>query len=271
MRFGLKTNQNGIDWPELLARVRYAEEQGFDGAFIFDHFTSGDPPEDCMEAWSLLAGLAASTERIRLGALVTGVTFRHPAVFAAQAVTVDRISGGRLEIGIGAAWNEAEHRALGLEFPPDRERAERLEEAVQLMRSMMTEEEATFDGRYYSLGGASYRPRPVQYPHPPIWIGAGGDRRTIPIAARHADVWHCFSPLEELPAKVKIFEHHARDAGRDPDSILRAATVELEEPIGAVMQQVDELAALGFGYVVVQWPEAGRGPVDEFARLVMPR
>ena len=271
MRFGVKINQNGLAWPELLARIRYAESLGFAGAFIFDHFRSGDPPEDCMEAWSLLAALAASTEQIRLGALVTGVTFRPPGVLAAQAVTVDRISGGRLELCIGAAWNEEEHRTLGLAFPCDRERAERLEEAVHVIRLVMTKDDARFEGRHYALDGASYRPRPVQQPHPPVWIGAGGDRRTIPIAARRADVWHCFSPLEELPAKVEVFERHAREAGRDPGTILRAANVELNEPIEVVGRKVDELEALGFGYVIAHWFDADHAPLDEFARIVMGR
>jgi F420-dependent oxidoreductase-like protein len=269
VRFGLKANQNGLDWPEILSRVRFAEAAGFEGAFIFDHFQIGDPPESCMESWSLLAALAATTERIRLGALVSGVTFRHPSLLAAQAVTVDQISGGRLDIAMGAAWNAAEHRQLGLDFPNDRERSERLEEAVQVLRLVMTTDEATFDGRYYSLRDLTYRPRPVQQPHPPIWIGAGGERLTIPIAARYADVWHCFSPVAELPAKVALFERHARDAGRDPASIGRAATIELDGPTHAAAESIEQLRALGFGYIVVQWPESGRKRVDEFVDTVM--
>ena len=267
MRYGLKANQNGVAWSELLARVRYAEDAGFEGAFIFDHFRSGDPPEDCMEAWTLLAALAASTSRIRLGALMSGVTFRSPAVLAAQAVTVDQISGGRLDIGIGAAWNRDEHVELGLEFPDDKERCERLEEAVQVIQLMMTTDDARFEGRHHRLNGATYRPRPIQQPHPPIWIGAGGERRTIPIAARRADVWHCFSPIEELPGKVEIFERSAREAGRDPAAILRAATIELNDSLDVAKEHVERLAELGFGYIVIQWPAAGRELVDEFVRL----
>ncbi|MBA3551972.1 MAG: LLM class flavin-dependent oxidoreductase, partial [Actinobacteria bacterium] len=184
MRFGLKVNQHQLDWPELRSRVRYAEELGFDGALIFDHLKAldGDPDGPCMEGWTLLAALAASTERIRLGALVTGVNFRHPSVLAAEAVTVDHVSSGRLELAVGAGSFEQEHRELGIEFPGARERTERLEEAVRLMRLLMTEDDASFDGRHYRLAGATYRPRPVQRPHPPIWIGAGGERATIPIA-----------------------------------------------------------------------------------------
>jgi alkanesulfonate monooxygenase SsuD/methylene tetrahydromethanopterin reductase-like flavin-dependent oxidoreductase (luciferase family) len=176
VRFGLKTNQHQLDWPEMLTRVRLAEELGFDGALIFDHFRAldGNPNGPCMEAWTLLAALAAATERVRLGALVTGVTFRHPSVLAAEAVTVDHVSGGRLEIALGAASDEQEHHRLGIEFPGAAERTERLEEAAQVIRLLMTEDDVSFEGRYYRLDHATYRPRPVQRPHPPIWIGAGG-------------------------------------------------------------------------------------------------
>jgi alkanesulfonate monooxygenase SsuD/methylene tetrahydromethanopterin reductase-like flavin-dependent oxidoreductase (luciferase family) len=148
MRLGLKVNQHQLTWPELSSRVRLGEALGFDGAWIFDHFKArdGDPGGPCMEAWTLLAGLAASTERIRLGVMVTGITYRHPSILAAEAVTVDHISSGRLDLAVGAAWAEDEHRELGLDFPGDRERTERLEEAVQLMRLLMTTDEATFEG-----------------------------------------------------------------------------------------------------------------------------
>src|SRR5439155_11848984 len=137
----------------LLSRVRLAEELGFEGAWIFDHFevVEGGTPVACMEAWTLLAALAAATSTIRLGALATGITFRPPSILAAEAVTVDTISGGRLDVALGAAWNEREHRMLGLEFPGDRERTERLDEAVQLMRLLMTKDEVSFEGRYYRL------------------------------------------------------------------------------------------------------------------------
>jgi alkanesulfonate monooxygenase SsuD/methylene tetrahydromethanopterin reductase-like flavin-dependent oxidoreductase (luciferase family) len=172
-----------------------------------------------MEGWTLLAALAASTDRIRLGTLVTGVTYRHPSILAAEAVTVDQVSGGRLELAIGAAWFEGEHRELGIPFPSTGERVQRLEEAVQVIRLVMTEDGATFEGRHYCLEGATYHPRPVQQPHPPIWIGAGGERRTIPIAARHADVWHSFGSVDGLRRKAAVLDRAAEAAGRDPASI----------------------------------------------------
>jgi alkanesulfonate monooxygenase SsuD/methylene tetrahydromethanopterin reductase-like flavin-dependent oxidoreductase (luciferase family) len=267
MRFGLKINQHHLDWPTLLSRVRFAEEQGFDNAWIFDHFRSmgGDPSGPCMEAWTLLAALAASTGRIRLGAMVTGATFRHPSILAAEAVTVDHVSGGRLDIAIGAASDEREHRQLGIDFPVDRDRAELLEESVRIVRLLMTEDDATFEGHHHRLRGATYRPRPVQAPHPPIWIGAGGDRLTIPIAAREADVWHCFSPFEELEHKLRLFDAAAELAGRDPAAVRKATNLSIDEPLEDAGRRAEELGGLGFDHLVVPWPEDGEGRVEAFA------
>jgi alkanesulfonate monooxygenase SsuD/methylene tetrahydromethanopterin reductase-like flavin-dependent oxidoreductase (luciferase family) len=223
-----------------------------------------------MEGWTLLAALAASTERIRLGTLVTGITYRHPSILAAEAVTVDQVSRGRLELAVGASWFEGEHRELGIPFPPMRERAERLEEAVQVIRLLMTADGATFEGRHYGLEGASYRPRPVQQPHPPIWIGASGERRTIPIAARHADAWHCFGSVDGLRRKAAVLDRAAVDAGRDPASILRASDLSISEPWDEVRQRAEGLAGLGFGYLVVSWPSEGQGRLEEFVEKVMP-
>lgn len=271
MRVGLKVNQQHLGWAELSDRVRYAEAQGFDGAWLFDHFKAdGDPAGPCMEGWTLLSALAAITERIRLGVMVTGITYRHPSILTAQAVTVDQISAGRLELALGAAWHEEEHRELGLEFPDTRERVERLDEGAQVIRRLMTEEAVHFDGHHYQLRGATYRPRPVQRPHPPIWIGAGGERLMIPIAARLADVWHCFEDFEVLPRKVRIFDEHAARAERDPASILRAANLSIDGPWDDVVARADALRELGFGYLVVFWPDDSRR-LDGFVRTVLPR
>ncbi len=177
--------QHQLLWPELVERVQFAETAGFDGAWVFDHFTPlyGDRNGPCLEAWILLAGLAAATSRIRLGVLVTGITYRHPSILATEAITVDHVSNGRLELGLGAAWHQPEHEELGIPFPPIKERAERLEEGIQVMRLLMTKDRATFTGRHYQLANASYHPRPVQRPHPPIWIGAGGEQLMLPIVA----------------------------------------------------------------------------------------
>ena len=272
MRLGLDVAQHHLDWDELLKRVRFAEEAGFDGAWVFDHFQAlyGDRRGPCMEAWTLLAALAASSERIRLGALVTGVTYRHPSILATEAITVDHVSNGRLEMSLGAAWMEAEHRELGIPFPPRKERFERLEEAVQVVKLVMTTDGATFEGRHYQLRGASYLPRPVQRPHPPIWIGAGGPRHTIPVAARHADVWHTFGSPENLQSKSLVLDEAAKLAGRDPSSILKATDLSISEPWDEVLATAEAVRDLGFGYLVVDWPTEGWGRVEEFVDRVMP-
>jgi F420-dependent oxidoreductase-like protein len=271
VRFGLKTNQHHLTWPELSSRVRYAEDHGFDGAWLFDHLKAmaGDESAPCMEAWTLLAALASTTSRIRLGVMMTGVMFRHPSLLAAEAVTIDQISGGRVELGIGASSSEEEHRELGFAFPGAAERSERLEEAVQLMQRLMTGDETTFNGSHYRLDGATYRPRPVQTPRPPIWIGAGGERLTIPVAARVADVWHAFDDFEDLPRKIAVLETHAEQAGRDPASIMRATTLPISGSWLDLSRRVEALRELGFTYLVIPWPEEGRDRLDGFVQMVM--
>jgi F420-dependent oxidoreductase-like protein len=272
MRLGLDVAQHQLEWGELLRRVRFGEDAGFDGAWVFDHFKPlyGDPNGPCMEGWTLLAALAASTARIRLGTLVTGMTYRHPSVLAAEAITVDQVSGGRVELAVGAAWFEGEHRALGIPFPPLAERTERLEEAVQVIRLLMTRGGATFDGRHYRLEDATYRPRPVQQPHPPLWIGAGGERRTIPIAARQADVWHGYGSVESLERKSSVLDRAAEAAGRDPASIGRASDLSISEPWDQVRERADALARIGFSYLVVSWPSEGWRRLEEFVNEVVP-
>ncbi len=277
MRFGIDVAQHWLQWPELLKRVRFAEEAGFDGAWVFDHFkpnfpdpTTGDWEGPCLEGWTLLGALAASTERIRLGALVTGVTYRLPSILATQAVTVDHVSDGRLELGVGAAWFEAEHRELGVPFPSRTERFVRLEEALQVIELLMTEGRATFHGRHYRLESAVYLPRPIQRPHPPIWVGASGERISIPIAARHADVWHGFGSVEALRRKAAVLDEHAEKAGRDPATIARATDLSISEPWREVRERVDSLRAGGFSYLVVSWPTEGWDRMKEFVELVLP-
>jgi F420-dependent oxidoreductase-like protein len=266
MKLGIDVSQHQQTWDELRGRVEFAEEAGFESAWVFDHFKPlyADPSGPCMEGWTLLAALAASTGRIRLGALVTGVTYRHPSVLAAEAVTVDHVSRGRLELGMGAAWFEGEHDQLGIEFPSTRERTRRLEEALRVVKLLMTEDGATFQGRHYELSGASYNPKPVQKPHPPIWVGASGERVTIPIAARHADVWHTFGSVHTLKRKARILNEAAEKAGRDPAAITHSTMLSISEPWDEVerIARADEEA--GFSYLIVSWPGEGRARVEEF-------
>lgn len=273
MRFGLDISQHQLTWDEILARARLAEDAGLDGIWVFDHFKAlyADPKGPSLEAWTLLAGLARETSRVRLGTLVTGMTHRHPAVLAAEVVTVDHLSGGRVECAIGAAWNESEHRELGIPFPPRGERLDRLEEGVQVLRLLFTADEATFEGRHFRLEGATYNPKPVQQPHPPIWIGGEGRRRTLPIVGRHADVWHGWAAdAAELAEITAIIDRSAEEAGRDPASILRASSLSISESWDDVKAAYEWMTAGGVGYLVIEWPSEGQGRLDEFLEQVLP-
>jgi alkanesulfonate monooxygenase SsuD/methylene tetrahydromethanopterin reductase-like flavin-dependent oxidoreductase (luciferase family) len=224
-----------------------------------------------MEAWTLLAGLAARTTRIRLGALVTGITYRSPSILATEAITVDHISAGRLEIGLGAAWHEPEHQQLGLPFPAIKERAEMLEEGIQVMRLLMTTSKATFEGRHYQLREASYHPRPVQKPHPPFWIGADGERLMLPIVARQADAWHGFGSEDSMIAKSQLLSRLAEQAGRDPKQILRSASLSLSRSAEQIRRRADQLGKAGFDYMIAEWPSEGKARLEEFASRVLPQ
>ncbi len=272
MRFGLDISQHQLSWVQILRRARLAEELGFDGAWVFDHFKPlyGDSGGPCLEGWSLLAALAASTSTIRLGSLVTGITYRHPSVLAAQALTVDHVSNGRLELAVGAAWFEEEHRELGINFPPAPERIERLEEAVQVIKLLMTMDDISFPGLHYRLDGASMRPRPLQRPYPPLWVGGGGERRMLPAVARMADMWHGFGQVEDLTRKSKLIDEFAEQAGRNPSAIGRASDLSISERRVEVEGRIESLAEAGFSYLTVSWPELGQARVEEFARELMP-
>ena len=273
MRFGLDISQHQLTWDEIVARARLAEDAGIDGVWVFDHFKAlyADPKGPTLEGWTLLAGLARETSRVRLGTLVTGMTYRHPAVLAAEVVTVDHLSGGRVECAIGAAWNEPEHRELGIPFPPTAERMDRLEEGIQILRSLFTEEDVTFEGRYQRLQGATYRPLPVQQPHPPIWVGGEGRRRTLPIAGRYADAWHGWAKdAAELQEITGIIDRAAEEAGRDPASILRASSLSISEPWDEVKADYDWMASGGIGYLVIEWPTEGQARLEGFLEHVLP-
>lgn len=271
MRFGLDIAQHQLTWRELLRRARLAEELGFESAWVFDHYKAlyGDPSGPCLDGWSLLAALGAATESIRLGALVTGVTYRHPSVLAMQAVTVDQVSGGRLDFSLGAAWFGDEHHEFGIPFPERRERIERLEEALRVVKLLWTEEGATFEGKHYRLEGASYHPRPVQVPHPPVWVGASGEKRTIPIAARHADVWHTFGSVTDLRRRAGVLERAAEEAGRDPSDIVRATTLSISEPVDEIRERAAGMKDAGFSYLIASWPEQGDDKIREFVTEVV--
>lgn len=229
MRFGLKLSQNAsID--ELREVWRLADEAGFDSCWVMDHFATLGPRDDgpIFETWTMLAAMAQLTTRTRIGCAVVGNTYRHPGVLAKMAVTVDHLSGGRLEFGLGAGWAENEHTMLGLEFGTKNDRADRLEESVQIIRSLWTQPRTTFDGQHYRLREAVAEPKPVQQPHPPIWIGGSGPKRTLRIAAKYADVWNAAGGSPgEIAASSAILDQHCADVGRDPSQIRRSVQLRM--------------------------------------------
>ncbi len=271
MRFGIDVAQQRMEFDEIVSRVRFGEELGFDGAWGFDHFVPlyGEGPGNCFEGMTTLAALAGSTSRIRLGLLVTGVTYRHPSMLAAEALTIDHASGGRLELALGAAWFDGEHRQLGIEFPSTGERFDRLEDALEIVTRLGTGEVVSYQGHHFSLADAQMRPLPVQRPHPPIWIGGTGRRRTMPLAARFAQVWHGYGSPDQLRTLSAYLDALAEDAGRDPSTIMRASSLSLSEPIDVVRRNLEAMADVGIGYLVCGWPGEGRARVEEFATTVI--
>ena len=176
-----------------------------------------------------------------------------------------------MECAVGAAWNEEEHRELGIPFPPGPERLDRLEEGVQVLRRLFTEDDVTFEGRHVRVAHATYRPRPVQQPHPPIWIGGQGRRRLLPIAGRYADVWHGWADDgAELAAMNTIIDRAAEEAGREPSEILRASSLSISEPWDEVRAAYEWMAAGRIGYLMIEWPSEGRGRLEEFLEQVLP-
>jgi F420-dependent oxidoreductase-like protein len=211
-------------FDRVVEQARAAEQAGFDLITVMDHFYQirgvGPETEPMLEAYTTLAGIAAQTSRVKLGTLVTGVTYRNPALLAKQVTTLDVISKGRAILGIGAAWNESEHAGYGIEYPPIGRRMDRLEEAVQIARLMFTEERPSFEGRFYRIDRALNVPRPIQKGGPRILIGGGGEKRTLRILAQHGDMGHWFgAPLEELKRKKAVFEEHCAVVGRNPSDV----------------------------------------------------
>ncbi len=271
MRFGLDVAQQRMPWDEIVRRVRLAEDLGFEGVWGFDHFEPmyGDGPGETFEGMSTLAALSGLTSRIRLGLLVTGVTYRHPSVLAAQAVTIDHASHGRLELALGAAWFQEEHLQLGIPYPPTGERFDLLEDTLEIVTRLFSGDVVSYEGKRVSLREARMRPRPVQVPHPPIWIGGTGPRRTLPLVARYADVWHAFGTPNSLREAGARLDRLAEDAGRDPSSIVRAGSLSLDD-LEAARRHVAKWREAGYGYLVCGWPGAGESQVEAFVRDVLP-
>jgi F420-dependent oxidoreductase-like protein len=246
LRFGLKLSGQDTTIEALRYVWRIAEEGGFDHVWDFDHLAAigeGGPDRPIYEGWMLQAAMAEATKRVRIGCLVTGNTYRNPALLAKQAVTVDHLSGGRLEFGIGAAWAEIEHEMYGFEGLDHR--VGRLSESLRIIKSLWTEERTNFEGRYYRMKDAIANPKPVQKPHPPLWIGASGET-TMRLVARYADVWNASggdpSRVGELSDKL---EQACAAVGRDASEIRRSlqlrwdggSSAELIQQCGAYLEQ----------------------------------
>jgi F420-dependent oxidoreductase-like protein len=240
VQIGVYLPQVGLGWDDLRARVVECDRLGVDSVWFMDHlYPPGLPKVPSFEAWTTATALAAVTERIRLGHLVLASGFRHPALLAKMAITLDHVSSGRLDLGLGSGSYAAEFAQLGLDFPPAAERAARLAEALEVVRLLFTEDACSYDGRYYHLREAPSLPRPVQRPHPPIHVGGAGEKRTLPIVARHADVWNCPTyALGELPRKLERLREECRRIGRDP-ATLRVS----EEAVLALVARRGEVEA----------------------------
>ncbi len=309
IRFGAVASQTGVGWSDLLSLWQELDRNSaFDSLWLVDHFVTGfgtafGSEGPCMESWTALAALAQATSRVRVGILVSGNTYRHPAVLAKQATTVDNISGGRLTFGIGAAWHTYEHQAFGIPFHTTRERLERLDEAVQLIKLLWTQPAPAFRGRYYQLDAPPYNPPNVQKPHPPILVGGGGEKRTLRTAARYADISNVMGTPEEVAHKFRVLEQHCRNAGRDPASVRRTIQVPLwitddpafkqrvlqgmsvargtseeEAARSVLLGSVEEVKAQVAAYVeagvqefmLAQWPRFHRETLLRFSEEVVP-
>jgi alkanesulfonate monooxygenase SsuD/methylene tetrahydromethanopterin reductase-like flavin-dependent oxidoreductase (luciferase family) len=221
LHFGIVTGQHWLSWGDLKYQWQFAEETGLDSAWAFDHFMSLYDGEmgPCMDGWTLLGGLAQMTERVQMGLLVTGMTHRNPFVLYKQAVTVDHISGGRLILGVGAAWNKREHEAFGIEFPSPKVRVDRFEEAMEMLHLLENQERTTFEGEHYRLDNAAFEPKPV-FGHMPVLVGSTG-KRMMRIIAKHADQWDGGGTPEEYHAHSERLDALCREIGRDPSEIRR--------------------------------------------------
>jgi len=306
MRIGLQIPNFTLGVPDdqlfeaVTQQAVTAEDSGFESLWVMDHFYQlpplGGPTQPMLESYTLLGGLAARTSRIKLGTLVTGVTYRNPALLAKIVTTLDVISAGRAMLGIGAAWYDVEHHGLGVEYPPDGERLDRLEEAVQVCRAMFRDEVVTFEGQYYSVHEARNLPRPVQPGGPPILIGGGGEKRTLRLVAQYADYCNIVGDAATIGHKVAVLHDHCKAVGRDPASITVSrlstlvltdsadeskATLEFLNSIegmdaGAVnvgtedeiVAQLEALAAAGVEYFIFNMPTAGVDAVRRAGALL---
>ncbi len=226
LRFGIKTAPQNTTYQDMLRVWLEADEvPTIEHAWLFDHFMplGNDPTGPCLEGWTLLSAYAALTKRLRVGLMVTGNTYRHPAVLANMAATIDIISNGRLDFGIGAGWNELEHSAYGIPLYEPGERIKRMGEACEVFRLLWTETTPNFNGKYYQLKDAYCEPKPVQKPYPPITIGGSGEQLTLRMVAKYADIWNFVGGSPEVfKHKNEVLDGHCAKVERDPSTIERS-------------------------------------------------
>ncbi|HET7013978.1 MAG TPA: LLM class F420-dependent oxidoreductase [Streptosporangiaceae bacterium] len=257
MRFAFKTAPQNTSWEDMLAVWKEADGiEIFESGWVFDHFYPivGDSSGPCLEGWVALAALAQATTRLRLGVLVTGIHYRHPAVLANMVSTIDIISGGRLELGIGAGWNEEESGAYGIELGTVRDRSDRFEEACQVLIGLLSQESTDFDGKFYQLAGARNEPKGPQKPHPPICIGGSGERRTLLTTAKYAQHWNFVGGRPaDFAHKRDVLHAHCQAVGRDPAEIMLSSHVRLsaDNDYAALADQIGGLAAEGLDLAIV--------------------
>lgn len=266
-RFGIKLSQR-VSVDQMRAFWAVADDAGFDHCWVMDHFASlgGDDGGDIFDGWALLAAMAVATRRTRIGCMVTGNTYRHPGVLAKMAVTVDHLSGGRLEFGLGAGWAENEHTMFGLRFGTFGERFDRLTEALQVIRSLWTEPRTTFGGEHYQVKDAVAEPKPLQRPYPPIWIGGSGRRRTLRITAEYADAWNATGETPEEMAELStVLDRHCADVGRDPAEIRRTVQLVWKGDADELVRSAERYAAVGVPEMILVVRDAD--PVAEAEKL----
>jgi F420-dependent oxidoreductase-like protein len=256
LRFGIKVAQMGGSYAQIREAWLEADRLGFDTGWLHDHLLNQNDvtlPED--EGWTLLTALLVESRRIRGGLMVTANTFRHPGVLAKIATTVDVVSGGRVEVGLGAGWFEQEHQQYGLPLPPIGERMRRLDEACRVLEALWTEPRATFDGTYYQLRDAIHEPKPVQKPHPPLVIGTRGERVGLRIVARHAQAWNMANgTAEEFRTKSALLDRYCKEIDRDPMEIERSIQFLPDAMKGDMVARAREFIAAGATHLIFSVP-----------------
>jgi alkanesulfonate monooxygenase SsuD/methylene tetrahydromethanopterin reductase-like flavin-dependent oxidoreductase (luciferase family) len=278
LSFGLCTDQN-LPWETLRERWKYFEELGFDSLWDCDHFQQPSRPNGpYFEGWTLLAALAAATSRVRVGVLVSCNTFRHPALLAKQAVTIDHVSNGRLELGLGAGWFLPEHEAFGIDFPAIQDLVGRYREAVQIVDLLLRQDITTFEGQYYRLRDATFRPAPVQKPRPPLTLGAHKPKM-LRIVAEYADRWNSHGSVAEMRERNSILDDHCQMIARHPKSIIRSlygwASLMPADPwssVNAFEEVVGAYRDAGITEFIIDAPGEDRfGVLEQISADVLPR